>query len=102
MGKSSLPARTRVLEADTWRARSNLSSANTVSSTGLREIQCANYSNEINERKKKHLFSYLHKAGQHGVKDVSSLFHDSHILGGGVSALAVLDGVDEAVSELAQ
>lgn len=36
------------------------------------------------------------------MKDVSSLLHDSHILGGGVSALAILDGVDEAVSELVQ
>lgn len=36
------------------------------------------------------------------MKDVSSLFHDSHILGGRVSALAVLDRVDEAVSELVQ
>lgn len=48
------------------------------------------------------LFSYLHTARQHGVKDVSSLFHDSHIPGGGVGALAVLDGVDKAVSELVQ
>lgn len=36
------------------------------------------------------------------MEDVSSLLHDSHIFGGGVGALAVLDGVDEAVSELAQ
>lgn len=46
--------------------------------------------------------SYLHTPGQHGMKDVRSLFHDSDIFGSGVSALAVLDGVDEAVSEFAQ
>lgn len=63
---------------------------------------CGKSSVQITTMKLKHLFYYLHKAGKHGVKDVSSLFHDSHIPGGGVSALAILDGVDEAVSELAQ
>lgn len=36
------------------------------------------------------------------MKDVRSLLHDSDVFGSGVSALAVLDGVDEAVSEFAQ
>lgn len=48
------------------------------------------------------LHSYLHTTGQHGMKDMRSLLHDSDIFGSGVSALAVLDGVDEAVSEFAQ
>lgn len=98
VGKFSLPARTRVLVADTCSARSNLSAAKTVHRAAWWQSQ------GLNKKKKNwiYLFSYLHTARQHGVKDVSSLFHDSHILRGGVSALAVLDRVDEAVSELAQ
>ena len=45
---------------------------------------------------------YLYAAGQHGVQDMRSVLHDAYVPGGGVSTLAVLDGVDEAVPELLQ
>lgn len=45
---------------------------------------------------------YLHTPNQHCMKYMRSLLHDSHVFGGGVSTLAVLDGVDEAVAEFAQ
>jgi len=44
--------------------------------------------------------AHLNTAGQHLVEDVRSLLHDAHVLLRGVGALAVLDGVDEAVPEL--
>lgn len=48
------------------------------------------------------LVFHLHASSQHGVKYMGSFFHDSHVLRRGIGALAVLNGVDEAVSELAK
>lgn len=48
------------------------------------------------------LFSYLHTSSQHGMKHVSSFLHESDVLRCGICTLAVLDGVDEAVPELAK
>lgn len=45
-------------------------------------------------------FLHLNTTNQHGVKNMCSLLHDSDVSGCGVSALAVLYGVDEAVPEL--
>lgn len=42
----------------------------------------------------------LNTAGQHLVEDVSPFLHDADVVQRGVGALAVLDGINEAVSEL--
>lgn len=42
----------------------------------------------------------LNAASQHLVEDVSPFLHDAHVVRRGVGALAVLDGIDEAVPEL--
>lgn len=44
--------------------------------------------------------NYLNTTSQHLIEDVSSLLHDSDILHRGVSALSILDGVNEAVPKL--
>lgn len=46
--------------------------------------------------------SYLHTSGQHRMEHVRSLLHDPDVSGRGVGALAVLNGVDETVSEFTQ
>lgn len=46
--------------------------------------------------------SHLNASGQNGVENMCTLLHDADVSGGGVSTLAVLDGVDEAVSKLVQ
>lgn len=43
---------------------------------------------------------YLNTASQHLIEDVSSFLHDADVVQRGVSALAILDGINEAVSEL--
>ena len=43
---------------------------------------------------------YLDTAGEHFIQDVSAFLHNSHVDKGGVSALAILDGVDEAIPKL--
>lgn len=45
---------------------------------------------------------YLHTSGQHSVKYMRSLLHDSDVFWRGVGTLAVLDRVDEAVSEFTE
>lgn len=42
----------------------------------------------------------LNTASQHLVKDVSPFLHDADVVRRRVGALAVLDGINEAVSEL--
>lgn len=48
------------------------------------------------------LVSDLHASSQHSVKHMGSFFHESDVLRRGIGTLAVLNGVDEAVSELAE
>lgn len=44
--------------------------------------------------------AYLNTACQHLIKNVCSFLHDPHVDHRGVSALAILDGVDKTVPEL--
>lgn len=56
--------------------------------------------------KKKHpidfFIIYLHASSQYFMKHVSSILHDPDVFRGGVGTLAVLYGVDEAVSKFVQ
>lgn len=45
---------------------------------------------------------YLHASSQYFMKHMCSIFHDPDVFRGGVGTLAVLYGVDEAVSKFVQ
>lgn len=103
MGRASQPARTRVWEAETESTPSNLFSEkkdeHVVRAGKLSKTECVHIQTVC---KLLYFFFYLHTSSQHCMKHVRSLLHDADVSCGGVRTLAVLYGVDEAVSEFAQ